>query len=90
MHEPPFIDNFFILMDVQLAPCALLAVIIHPGTTHHIVNRVLWAFCVYLEAVSVMPQLRVMQNTRVCLNSVLFEFVKERLLLDVLVGQLGT
>ncbi|XP_024379273.1 uncharacterized protein [Physcomitrium patens] len=48
-----------------LAPCAVLALLIHPGTSHHIVNRVLWAFCVYLEAVSVMPQLRVMQNTRV-------------------------
>jgi len=59
-------NNILFRMDVQLAPCALLAVVIHPGTTHHIVNRVLWAFCVYLEAVSVMPQLRVMQNTRVC------------------------
>lgn len=39
------------------------------STSHHIVNRVLWAFCVYLEAVSVMPQLRVMQNTRVCMDS---------------------
>lgn len=48
-----------------LGPCAILAVLIHPGTTHHIVNRILWAFCVYLEAVSVMPQLRLMQNTRV-------------------------
>ncbi|KAM7255848.1 hypothetical protein ACFE04_011589 [Oxalis oulophora] len=48
-----------------LAPCALLALIIHPSTSHHIVNRILWAFCVYLEAVSVMPQLRVIQNTKI-------------------------
>eukprot|EP00270_Netrium_digitus_P002208 TRINITY_DN1247_c0_g1_i1.p1 TRINITY_DN1247_c0_g1~~TRINITY_DN1247_c0_g1_i1.p1 ORF type:complete len:276 (-),score=35.98 TRINITY_DN1247_c0_g1_i1:296-1123(-) len=48
-----------------LLPCLVLAVLIHPGTTHNIVNRVLWAFCVYLEAVSVLPQLRVMQNTKV-------------------------
>eukprot|EP00850_Spirogloea_muscicola_P010981 SM000066S20456 [mRNA] locus=s66:437686:440212:- [translate_table: standard] len=48
-----------------LAPCAVLAVLIHPGTSHNIVNRILWAFCVYLEAVSVLPQLRVMQNTKV-------------------------
>ncbi|KAA3459269.1 ER lumen protein retaining receptor family protein isoform 1 [Gossypium australe] len=27
-------------------------------------NHVLWAFCVYLEAVSVMPQLRMMQNAK--------------------------
>jgi len=38
---------------------------IHPRTSHYIVNRILWAFCVYLEAVSVLPQLRTMQNTRV-------------------------
>ncbi|MCO5553940.1 hypothetical protein L7F22_007466 [Adiantum nelumboides] len=46
-------------------PCAALAVFIHPSTRHHLVNRILWAFCVYLEAVSVLPQLRVMQNTKV-------------------------
>eukprot|EP00897_Mesotaenium_endlicherianum_P006263 jgi/Mesen1/5665/ME000287S04924 len=49
----------------SLAPCAIAAILIHPGTSHHLVNRVLWAFCVYLEAVSVLPQLRVMQNTKV-------------------------
>lgn len=48
-----------------LGPCAVLAVLVHPGTSHHLVNRVLWAFCVYLEAVSVLPQLRVMQNAKV-------------------------
>ena len=26
------------------------------------VNRVLWALCVYVEAVSVLPQLRMMQK----------------------------
>lgn len=46
-------------------PCVLLALFIHPTTSHGIVNRMLWAFCVYLEAVSVLPQLRVMQNTQV-------------------------
>jgi len=46
-------------------PCALIALAIHPRTSHYIVNRILWAFCVYLEAVSVLPQLRTMQNTRV-------------------------
>ncbi|CAI5961534.1 unnamed protein product [Closterium sp. NIES-64] len=42
----------------------ILALLVHPRTSHFIVNRVLWAFCVYLEAVSVLPQLRVMQNAK--------------------------
>ncbi|XP_076949254.1 uncharacterized protein LOC143621835 [Bidens hawaiensis] len=46
-------------------PCALLSLVVHPTTHHHIINRVLWAFCVYMEAVSVLPQLRVMQNTKI-------------------------
>ncbi|MBA0591788.1 hypothetical protein Gorai_008786, partial [Gossypium raimondii] len=48
-----------------LAPCAALALFIHPSTSHNLVNRIFWAFCVYLEAVSVLPQLRVMQNTKI-------------------------
>ncbi|KAF8405364.1 hypothetical protein HHK36_010268 [Tetracentron sinense] len=56
-------DNFAIYYVV--APCALLALFIHPSTAHHILNRLCWAFCVYLEAVSVLPQLRVMQNTKI-------------------------
>ncbi|WJX59773.1 hypothetical protein P8452_45054 [Trifolium repens] len=35
-------------------PCAVLSLLIHP------INRILWAFCVYVEAVSVLPQLQVM------------------------------
>ncbi|GAB4852521.1 hypothetical protein Ancab_016736 [Ancistrocladus abbreviatus] len=46
-------------------PCAVLSLLIHPSTSHNIVNRISWAFCVYLEAVSVLPQLRVMQNTKI-------------------------
>lgn len=57
------LDNFPIYFVV--IPCAVLALLIHPTTSHHVVNRLLWAFCVYLEAVSVLPQLRVMQNTKV-------------------------
>ncbi|KAJ7559006.1 hypothetical protein O6H91_04G065600 [Diphasiastrum complanatum] len=45
-------------------PCVVLALAVHPSTTHFFVNRILWAFCVYLEAVSVLPQLRVMQNAK--------------------------
>ncbi|KAK9108720.1 hypothetical protein Sjap_016780 [Stephania japonica] len=56
-------DNFAIYYVV--VPCALLALAIHPSTSHNILNRICWAFCVYLEAVSVLPQLRVMQNTKI-------------------------
>ena len=35
---------------VVMAPCLLLAVFVHPSTRHSFVLRVLWAFCVYLEA----------------------------------------
>ncbi|KAJ4966118.1 hypothetical protein NE237_017967 [Protea cynaroides] len=56
-------DNFAIYYVV--VPCVLLALVIHPSTSHNILNRICWAFCVYLEAVSVLPQLRVMQNTKI-------------------------
>ncbi|KHG29975.1 ER lumen retaining receptor [Gossypium arboreum] len=46
-------------------PCAVLALCIHPSTSHNLMNRIFWAFCVYLEAVSVLPQLQVMQNTKI-------------------------
>jgi ER lumen protein retaining receptor len=48
---------------VVMAPCLLLAVFIHPSTRHSFILRILWAFCVYLEAVSVLPQLRMMQKS---------------------------
>ncbi|XP_011045094.1 PREDICTED: putative ER lumen protein-retaining receptor C28H8.4 [Populus euphratica] len=56
-------DNFAIYYLV--IPCAVLALCIHPRTRHFIVNRICWAFCVYLESISVLPQLRVMQNTKI-------------------------
>ncbi|KAK4785252.1 hypothetical protein SAY86_001941 [Trapa natans] len=56
-------DNFAIYYVV--IPCAVLALLIHPSTSHNFVNRIFWAFCVYLEAVSVLPQLHVMQNTKI-------------------------
>ncbi|XP_058785462.1 uncharacterized protein LOC131660269 [Vicia villosa] len=46
-------------------PCAVLSLFVHPTTQHHTINQIFWAFCVYLEAVSVLPQLRVMQNTKI-------------------------
>ncbi|RWV93202.1 hypothetical protein GW17_00044362 [Ensete ventricosum] len=57
-------DNFAIYF--VIVPCVLLALAVHPSTSHNIFNRICWAFCVYLEAVSVLPQLRLMQNTKCC------------------------
>ncbi|CAF1982844.1 BnaC07g14900D [Brassica napus] len=56
-------DNFVIYYVV--VPCVVVSFLIHPSTHHHIINRLFWALCVYLEAVSVLPQLRVMQNTKI-------------------------
>ncbi|CAL0306010.1 unnamed protein product [Lupinus luteus] len=47
-----------------VVPCAILAILIHPGTIHGRLVQSLWAFSVYLEAVSVLPQLRYMQNAK--------------------------
>ncbi|KAK4775124.1 hypothetical protein SAY86_010059 [Trapa natans] len=57
--------RFFSSYWLKVIPCAVLALLIHPSTSHHFINRIFWAFCVYLEAVSVLPQLRVMQNTKI-------------------------
>lgn len=46
-------------------PCLILAFIAHPGTSHNFVHRILWAVCVYLEAVSVLPQLQMMRKSQV-------------------------
>lgn len=35
------------------------------AANHHCLQQILWAVCVYLEAVSVLPQLRMMQNSKV-------------------------
>ena len=46
----------------QLGGCCILALVAHPSTKHWFLNRVLWALCVYLEAISVLPQLRMLQK----------------------------
>ncbi|CAA0815625.1 ER lumen protein retaining receptor family protein [Striga hermonthica] len=58
-------DKDNIALYYVVIPCAVIALLIHPSTSHHIINRIAWALCVYLEAVSVLPQLRVMQNTKI-------------------------
>lgn len=52
------------LLLVQVVPFVIFALLIHPSTTHHLINRMSYFF-VYLEAISVLPQLSVMQNTKV-------------------------
>jgi hypothetical protein len=49
---------------VQLVPCVALAFISHPKTRHAFIFRILWAFCVYVEAVSVAPQVVMMQQNK--------------------------
>ncbi|XVF63688.1 hypothetical protein PTKIN_Ptkin09bG0107000 [Pterospermum kingtungense] len=56
-------DNFGI--HYVVIPCAVLSLLVHPSTSHHLFNRICWAFCVYLEAISVLPQLRLMQNIEI-------------------------
>ncbi|XWS76056.1 hypothetical protein CRYUN_Cryun01aG0144600 [Craigia yunnanensis] len=56
------LDNFPIYY--MVVPSAILAVLIHPYNSHIYISQVLWAFCVYLEAVSVLPQLLMMQNAK--------------------------
>ncbi|KAA8543529.1 hypothetical protein F0562_021725 [Nyssa sinensis] len=56
------LDNMAIYY--MLVPSAVLALLIHPYTLHSLISRILWAFCVYLESVSVLPQLRLMQNAK--------------------------
>ncbi|PSC76101.1 ER lumen -retaining receptor [Micractinium conductrix] len=50
---------------IVVVPCFLMAIVAHPSTRHFILFRIFWAFCVYLEAVSVLPQLRMMQKAKV-------------------------
>jgi len=50
-----------------VAPCAGLALVVNPGVKMHLgliawICNVLWAFATYIEAVSVVPQLKVMKH----------------------------
>ncbi|XP_010527264.1 PREDICTED: putative ER lumen protein-retaining receptor C28H8.4 [Tarenaya hassleriana] len=56
------LDNFPIYYLV--VPSAILAFLINPTAPYHYIVRVMWAFCVYSESVSVLPQLRLMQNAK--------------------------
>lgn len=47
-----------------VVPCAVLALFIYPHTYHSHMSKIMWAFCVYLEAIAVLPQLLFMQKTK--------------------------
>ncbi|WJZ87705.1 hypothetical protein VitviT2T_007068 [Vitis vinifera] len=48
----------------MVVPPAILAVLIHPHIDHRLLIRIVWSFSLYLAAVSVLPQLRLMQNAK--------------------------
>ncbi|KAF7825836.1 putative ER lumen protein-retaining receptor C28H8.4 [Senna tora] len=56
------LDN--LKLSFVVVPSAILAIVVHPFIAHFRLIRILWAFCVYLEAISVLPQLRFMQNAK--------------------------
>lgn len=60
MEDQDKLPHYYVIL-----PCLLLATLIHPSTHHHVFNRICWGFCVYLEAVSVLPQLHIMQQTKI-------------------------
>lgn len=47
-----------------LVPCAIMAVLVHPNSSFPLYTKLMWAFSVYLEAIVVIPQLRMMQRTQ--------------------------
>ncbi|KAG2297967.1 hypothetical protein Bca4012_009159 [Brassica carinata] len=59
------LDFATLVSTLWLVPSAILALIINPNTSYNYIHRVMWAFCVYSESVSVLPQLRLMQNAQI-------------------------
>ena len=47
-----------------IIPCAIVAFFIHPNSALPILAKMAWAFGVFLEAISVLPQLQMMQRTQ--------------------------
>ncbi|KAG6401295.1 hypothetical protein SASPL_138147 [Salvia splendens] len=48
-----------------IVPCAILAILVNPHTSHALPVRMLWEFAVYLESISVLPQLKMVQNAKI-------------------------
>ncbi|CAI9107380.1 OLC1v1006718C1 [Oldenlandia corymbosa var. corymbosa] len=47
-----------------VVPCAILALIVHPHLFSGFMSKILLAFSVYIEAVAVVPQLRLIKNAK--------------------------
>ena len=47
-----------------VAPCAILSFIVYPAGKYSFIMKALWAFALYTEAVSNLPQLYMYQNAR--------------------------
>ncbi|KVH94213.1 ER lumen protein retaining receptor [Cynara cardunculus var. scolymus] len=58
------LDFATLVSTLWVVPCAILALFIYPHTYHSHLSKVMWAFCVYLEAIAVLPQLLFMQKTK--------------------------
>uniref|UniRef100_A0A803KQ36 ER lumen protein retaining receptor n=1 Tax=Chenopodium quinoa TaxID=63459 RepID=A0A803KQ36_CHEQI len=56
------LDNMPLLY--VLAPCAVAALLAHPTGPFPLLIRWMWSFCISVEAVAVLPQLRLMQNAK--------------------------
>ncbi|KAK2406142.1 hypothetical protein P8452_68502 [Trifolium repens] len=56
-------DNMW--LSFLVVPSAILAIVINPITNHIWIARVIWAFTSYLETISILPQLRYMQNAKI-------------------------
>ncbi|XP_021864492.1 uncharacterized protein [Spinacia oleracea] len=45
-------------------PCGILSILVHPKGRWFVIGSVLWSFCLSVEALSMLPQLRFMQNAK--------------------------
>ncbi|GJU21754.1 putative ER lumen protein-retaining receptor [Tanacetum coccineum] len=59
-----FLDITALVSTAWLVPCAIMAVLVHPNSSFPLYTKLMWAFSVYLEAIAVVPQLRMMQRTQ--------------------------
>ncbi|OIW03461.1 hypothetical protein TanjilG_14686 [Lupinus angustifolius] len=64
---PPSMAKYIMKYIFKVVPCAVLSLFIHPKLSKrdYSINSILWAVCIYLESVSVLPQLRLMQNAKI-------------------------
>merc|ERR1711871_1301182 len=49
-------------------PCVLLSIVFHPSVTGYTVTDILWTFSTYLESLTLLPQLFVIQRIKECDN----------------------